>query len=455
MIRAFAALLGLLAAGCPGAPGPHLPMAPAADAGALAVDYRAFLDRARTPARAVSFVREHSAGWREVDPFDVAEPRIAAGDRLLFVSQHRTAILVVVGDQPIADRGLRIIGAHIDTPSPRLDLSGLTRKNQAAIPLHPYGGMRRHHWPGMPVAIVGRVARAGGQEVEVSLGLDDDYAFFVSRKGDDLVLTTSTTPTRSTDRLPAETLVDLLHRTLGLTARDLEASELYAVPRHRAREVGLDRDLIGGHGQDDRVNSYAAWRAVADLGATPAVTSLVWLVDREEIGSTGRTGARARFFELVVAWLLRGQGERATEATVHRALAASRSLSADTPAGINPNFPEVQEARNAPVLGAGPALFPFTGRGGKNGGSAARAELIASVRAAFDRAGAALQYGELGRVDEGGGGTIAKYLAHRGVDVVDVGVPVVSMHSPMELSSVRDIWAAYRGFRAWLLEEGP
>jgi aspartyl aminopeptidase len=436
-------LLAVLAATAPA----HA--APLASADELATEYRAFLDAGRTPARVVAGIVKDGR-FELVDPFATTARKVRAGDRLLFVNQDRTAILVVVGSAPLQRGGARMIGAHIDTPSPRLAVGALDKRGQGRLAARGYGGMRKHHWAHTPVAIVGRVARAGGGEVDVTLGLDDDFSFQVEPRGEDeLAVTTAVTPADGDD---ARTLMAELHKRYQLTARDLEASELYLVPRARARMVGVDRAMIGAHGQDDRVNSYAAWRAIADVDGAPARTAMVWLVDREEVGSTGRTGARSRFFELVMAWLLRAQGAPATEASLHRALAASVMLSADTPACINPNWPEVQEARNAPVLGQGPALFPFTGRGGKSGGSAAGAPLIAALRRSFDKAGAPLQFGELGRVDEGGGGTIAKHLAERGVDVVDVGVCVISMHSPLELAAVDDVWSAYRGFKHWLAE---
>jgi aspartyl aminopeptidase len=421
--------------------------APLASPDQLADDYRAFLDDGRTPARVVARLVKES-GFAVIDPA-AAEPRkLHPGERLLFVDQGRTAVLVVIGTAPLA-RGTRLIGAHIDTPSPRLQIGGLDRRGQVRLTARPYGGMRRHHWAHTPVAIVGRVARAGG-EVDVALGLDDDFAFQVEPRGDDeLEVITAVTPAEGK---AARTLMGELYRRYQLTARDLAASELYLVPRARARLVGVDRSMVGAHGQDDRVDSYAAWRAIRDLDGTPPRTAMVWLVDREEVGSSGRTGAKSRFLELVLAWLLRAEGTPATEATLLRVMGASLMLSADTPACIHPDWPEVEEEKNAPVLGRGPALFPFTGHGGKNGGSAAAPALIASVRRSFDKAGAALQFGELGRVDAGGGGTIAKYLAERGMDAVDVGICLVGMHSPMELAAVEDVWNAYRAFKYWLAE---
>lgn len=443
------ALIGIvLAAACGGAPDPALgqPTPAPADLEALALEYRDWLDRGRTPARVVDLVRTGSAGFTEVELHGAA-PAAKPGDRLLFVDRDRTVMAVIIGREPVASAGLRIIGAHIDTPSPRLASVTLTRAGQATLALDRYGGMRNHHWPGRPVALVGRVATAGGAEVEISLGLDDDFALWVEERAGELVLRTGSMPHDDDD---APSLVELLNQRHGLTAADLEATELYVVPREPAREVGLDRRLLGAHGQDDRVNSYAAWRALVDLEAAPERTAVVWLVDREEIGSTGTTGARSRFLELVVAWLLRAGGEPATEAALLSALAATQVLSADTPACLNPNWDEVHEDSHAPVLGGGPALFPFTGSGGKQGGSAAHPELIAEVIDLFAAIGQPIQYGELGRVDEGGGGTIAKYLAARGADVVDLGVCVVSMHSPFEITDKGDVWAAYRGFHAWL-----
>jgi aspartyl aminopeptidase len=186
------------------------------------------------------------------------------------------------------------------------------------------------------------------------------------------------------------------------------------------------------------------------MDSAPRATAMVWLIDREEVGSFHPAGATSRMLELVFAYLLRAQASPATEAVMGRAFDRSLCISADTPAGLNPNWPEVQDERNAPVLGKGPALFPYTGHGGKQGGSAASAEFIRQVAASFDRAGVPLQYGLLGRVDEGGGGTVAKYLAERGMSVVDIGVAAVSLHSPLELTAKDDLWAAYLGFRAWL-----
>lgn len=441
-----------LAAACGGAPEPALATPAPGDVESISAEYRDWLDRGRTPSRVVDYLRASSAGFVEIDLRDPEPRTIEPGDRLLFVDRDRTAMLVVVGREPLRQAGARLIGAHIDTPSPRLVPAAPTREGQMRLDTSRYGGMRNHHWPHRPVALVGRVARAGGEEVDITLGLDDDFAFYIEERGDELILVTGSMPGKDEQ---APSLIEVLHQRHGLTAADLEASEIYVVPREGAREVGLDRRLIGAHGQDDRVNSYAAWRAIVDLQGVPQHTAIAWLVDREEIGSTGSTGARSRFLELAYAWLLRAGGDQATEAALLSALAATQVLSADTPACLNPNWDEVHELAHAPVLGGGPALFPFTGSGGKMGGSAAHPELVASVVDLFAQIGQPIQYGELGRVDEGGGGTIAKYLGERGADVVDLGVCVVSMHSPFEITDKGDLWAAYRGFHAWLKGDAP
>lgn len=448
MSRLAIALSLITAAGCLGAPGAGAAGPPRlASIDALAADYRAFLDRGRTPAHAITHVIERG-GFTPVDPRDPPASRLTPGTRLIFVDRNRSAILAVVGRRPILDAGFRIVGAHIDTPAPRLDTTALSRQSQKRIKTYRYGGTKTFHWAGRPLAIVGSAIDAGGREILVELGLTDDFAMWAesSAKGD-VILTTGSTPSGQSDDF--DHLVAALHERYGLTARELAGAELYAVPREPARVVGLDRDLIGAHGQDDRSNSYAAWRAISDLEAVPEITAMSWLVDREEIGSTGPTGARSRFLELVIGYLARAQGGALTEATLHRAMSRSVMLSSDTPACLNPNWPEVHEPAHAPRSGQGPAVFPYTGYGGKQGGSAASAELIASIRATFDAAGLPLQFGLLGHVDAGGGGTISKYLAARGIAVVDLGVCVISMHSPFELVSVRDMWSMYRGLKAW------
>jgi aspartyl aminopeptidase len=443
--------------GC-GAAGPAGRAAPTpGSADEMAAEYRAWLDYGRTAADVVDFARAHAPGWHEVDLFATTASRTRPGDRLIFVVDDRSALFAVVGATPFLNGGARLVCGHIDTPAPRLRARAIVdEQGEARLVAERYGGLRPHQWAGMPLALVGRVAKVGGAIVPIRLGVDEDFAFYaVESTHERIVAVAATTPPPVGETRPAATFLAYLHDRYGLTSADLEAAELYLVPRMAVREVGLDRQLIGAHGQDDRLNSYAAWRAVLDLGSQsepPRHTAIAWLVDREEVGSHGTAGARSRALELVYAWLLRAEGTRPDEVALHRAFAASRALSADTPAGLNPNWPEVHIERIAPRLGLGPVAFPYAGRRGKHGSNTARAEILAELARVFAGAGVPLQVAELGKVDAGGGGTIASYLGMRGVDVIDVGIPVVSMHSPMELSHKRDLWWGYLGFKAWLRE---
>jgi aspartyl aminopeptidase len=417
----------------------------------LGEEYRHFLTRGRTPKELIEFALAHSQ-YRRIDPAEGKVEKVHPGDRLVFVNQDRTALFVVVGKEPLAQVGAHLVASHIDTPSPRLLLAGLSQSGQLTLSAGAHGGIKGAHWMRRPLSIFGQVVTREGKAVEVELGSagSDDFSFYIESRADgQYKVIASSSPNQGATAGPGRSFVGLLHQRYGLRARDLESSELYLVPKLGARYVGFDKKLIGSHGQDDRANSYAAWRSITNLRGTPRRTSMAWLVDREESGSFGRTGARSHFLELVYAYLLRAQGGAVGEDDLLRALAKSDAISADTPACVNPNWPEVHEAKHGPLLGRGPALFPFTGHGGKVGGSQAHPELIRRVMNIFSKAHAPLQPAELGRVDEGGGGTVAQYLGDRGIDVVDIGVCVVGMHSPFELSAVDDFWWTVRGLVAW------
>lgn len=452
--------------------------APSDDRDAMVTEYRSWLDDGRTPMRIVEFVRTRSPGFTVIDHLEASPKKLSPGARLMFIDRDRTVLLVTLGHRPIVDAGVRLIAAHIDTPSPRLDFSAIAKNDKRPVltaKAYSYGGVRMHHWLHTPLALVGRIALSGDREIDVTLGLDDDddfalYATQYDRRSRSMDVTLASIAPRSRTRAsddaepegaseagPGRPDADVLFRELatryGVQRRDLLTAELYLVPKGRAREVGVDRSLLGAHGQDDRSNSYAAWRALLDLNTVPQRTAMTWLVDREEEGSFHVAGATSRFLEHVVAYLLRCQDTPATEATLARALYASVAISADTPGALNPNWTEVHEPQHAPIVGNGAAMFPYTGRGGKDGGNQAHAALMRSVIDSFARAKQPLQTGTLGRVDEGGGGTIAKHLAYRGIDVVDVGIAGISLHSPFELIAKDDLISAYRGFRAWLAQQ--
>lgn len=425
--------------------------APAKKASQLRAPYLAFLANGRTPSELLRFALANST-WRVIDPSVDPVEKLKAGDRVVFVNEGRTALFVIVGKQSLATGGARMIASHIDTPSPRLLLGKLTEGNQATLPAGAHGGIKGAHWMARPLSLVGMVVTEDGSHVDVELGtVADGFSFFIEkREGRDYKVTTSSMPTGT--KSSAQRFTDLLAKRYKLTTDDLVTSELYLVPKMAARPVGVESMMIGSHGQDDRSNSFIAWRAISELRGTPERTAITWLVDREESGSRGRGGARSHFLELVYSYMLRSQGDtNVSEADLMRALARTEALSADTPACVNPNWPEVHEAKHGPLLGRGPAMFPGTGRGGKRGGSQAHAELVAKALRVFRKAKVPVQTAELGRVDEGGGGTVAKYLARRGIDAVDIGVCVVGMHSPFEISSLQDFFWAHKGFQQWFL----
>ncbi|MCP4447607.1 MAG: hypothetical protein GY811_20050 [Myxococcales bacterium] len=420
-------------------------------ADALRAPYLDFLNHGRTPSELLRYALANSE-WRVIDPATGPVQQLKAGQRVAFVNQGRTALFVIIGETSLATTGANMVAAHIDTPSPRLLLGKVTAGNQAVLPAGAHGGIKGAHWMGRPLAIVGSAVKADGTRVDIELGSKkDSFAFFIEkRNGNDYKVIASSKPTGKKDG--GVGFVEVIAERYTLNAEDLRTSELYLVPKMPARTVGVEKMMIGSHGQDDRSNSFIAWRAISELKDTPERTAIAWLVDREESGSRGRGGARSHFLELVYSYILRAQGDSSvSEAELMRALARTEALSADTPACVNPNWTEVHEAKHAPLLGRGPAMFPGTGHGGKRGGSQAHAELVARALRVFGKANSPVQTAELGRVDEGGGGTVAKYLEHRGIDAVDLGVCVVGMHSPFEIASLQDFLWAYQGFQQWFL----
>ncbi len=426
-------------------------LARAQTADKLREPYLQYLAEARTPSELLRYTLKGSK-WRVIDANRDSPAKLNPGDHVVFVNEGRTALFVVIGKKPLVSAGARMVASHIDTPSPRLLLGKLTEGNQSVVLAGAHGGIKGAHWMGRPLSLVGMVVRSDGSRVDVELGASaDDFSFFIEkREGGDYKVITGSMPTG--EKNGAGGFVDTLAKRYQLNADDLQTSELYLVPKMPARIVGVEAMMIGAHGQDDRSNSFIAWRAISELPGTPERTAITWLVDREESGSRGRGGARSHFLELVYSYIIRSQGDTSvSEAELMRALAKTEALSADTPACVNPNWTEVHEAKHAPLLGRGPAMFPGTGKRGKIGGSQAHAELVAKALAAFRKAKAPVQTAELGRVDEGGGGTVAKFLEHRGIDAVDIGVCVVGMHSPFEISSLQDFLWAHKGFQQWFL----
>jgi aspartyl aminopeptidase len=336
---------------------------------------------------------------------------------------------------------------------------------------HYYGGIKKYQWVALPLALHGVVAKTDGSLLRIRVGEEpgdpvfsiNDLLPHLSYKAQD--------PKKITEAIEGEKLtviagslpfadpeakerfklaiLDLLHQKYGLVEEDFVSAEMEMVPAFKARDVGLDRSMVGAYGQDDRASAYTSLLAALAVQNPPRST-ITLFADKEEIGSEGNTGAKSLFLEELVSDLIAGSGLAVTGGLVKKILANSKALSADVDAAMDPNYPEVHEKQNAGKLGYGVCLEKFTGSRGKSGASDARAEYVGEIRRIFNENNVAWQMTELGKVDEGGGGTVAKFLAVYGMDIIDCGAPLLSMHSPFEISAKVDIFEAYKAYRAFL-----
>lgn len=424
-------------------------------------EYKRYLDRGKTERECVDYTLElvRAAGFR---PYERGQT-LKAGDRVYRVNRNKAIILAVIGTQGL-DRGVNIAAAHID--SPRLDLKQnplYETEELAYLKTHYYGGIRKYQWLAIPLELHGAVALKDGTVVKVALGAGEDEPCFVindllphlgaeqAKKtlgeavvAENLNILIGSRPMEDadvSDRVKLAVLA-LLNECFGIVEEDFISAELCAVPAFNARDIGLDRSLIGAYGHDDRVCAFAALRALLDLG-TPDRTAVCMLADKEEIGSEGVTGMQSSFFDTFMEDLCMAQG-----VGLGACFEASFCLSADVTAAYDPNYAEVYEKRNSAFVNYGMGLCKYTGARGKSGASDASAEVVAYVRRVLDEAGVAWQMAELGRVDAGGGGTVACYMANRNIDTIDAGVPVLSMHAPFETVSKLDCFMTYRGIKA-------
>lgn len=435
--------------------------------------YKEFLDQAKTERMAVDTIiaRAKAKGFKAYKPGSQAK-------RVYFNYKGKVVALAVLGRRSPA-LGMRLIGAHIDAPRLDLKMQPLYEDQELVfLKTHYYGGIKKYQWLSRPLAIHGMVCTSGGKSVEVHLGDEEGDPVFtvldllphLSRRGQEqkklgeaveaerMNLLIGALPLDAEEGKDKAKLavLKLLNERYGITEADLISAELELVPAGKARDVGLDRALVGGYGQDDRSCVFATMEAMLEL-KDPAMTSVALFLDKEEIGSEGATGAQSRFLEHLAASVLELAGESASYRQVLGSLAASQMLSADVNAAFDPDYPEVHEKRNAAFLGYGVCLTKYTGHGGKYGASDADAEYVAWLRKVWDDAGVVWQAAGMGKVDEGGGGTIAKHMAIYGMDIIDVGPAMLAMHSPFEISAKADIHAsllAYRAFYAAPLMKG-
>lgn len=442
----------------------------------LCEGYKAYISDNKTEreccAAAVSLAEE--AGYADLAAKIATGEALKPGDKVYAVNRGKALMLVNMGTDPL-EQGVNILGAHID--SPRLDVkqNPMEEKNDLlTLDTHYYGGIKKYQWVTVPLAIHGVVAKKDGTVVPVAVGEDpEDPVFCVSDllihlageqltkeaskviEGEMLDVLVGGRPVcvkegeKTEDKdLVKRGVLAILEEQLGIDEEDLLSAELEVVPAGAARDLGFDRSMILGYGQDDRSCAYTSLVAQLDVKEVKR-TSVCLLVDKEEIGSVGATGMRSRFFEDTLAEVLELAGVHG-ELALRRCLRESNMLSSDVSAGFDPTFASAFEAKNASYLGRGLTFNKFTGSRGKSGSNDADAEYVAKIRRVMDEGGAHFQTAELGRVDVGGGGTIAYILALYGMSVIDCGVPVLSMHAPWEITSKADIYEAYRGYCSFL-----
>ena len=434
--------------------------------------YKKFISECKTERectrRSIQMAEEH--GYRNLKEIIAAKETIKSGDKVYADNMGKAIVLFNIGKKPIED-GLKILGAHID--SPRLDVKQNPLYEDSDLVLmdtHYYGGIKKYQWTTIPLALHGVVALTDGSVIDVEIGekekdpvvcvsdllihlaaeqMEKNGAKVVEGEALDLVVGNMPFNPKKDEKNPAKAyILDILKKKYRIAEEDFMSAELEAVPAGKARDLGLDARMVLGYGQDDRVCAYTSLMAMLEV-EEPEYTSVCLLVDKEEIGSVGATGMQSLFFENMVAEILDRMGCY-SELILRRTLANSEMLSSDVNAGFDPNYAYAFEKKNASYLGRGVVFSKFTGSRGKSGSNDANAEYIARVRKALERENVAYQMAELGKVDIGGGGTIAYILAKYGMDVIDCGVAVLSMHAPYEATSKIDIYEAKRGYVAFL-----
>ena len=440
--------------------------------------YMGFISNNKTERECVATAIDlaEDAGYANLDDLIEQGAKLEPGARVYASNRGKSLILVELGTEPLT-KGMNILGAHVD--SPRLDVkqNPLEEKNDLAfLDTHYYGGVKKYQWVTLPLAIHGVVAKKDGTVIPVCVGENQtDPVFVISDllihlsqeqlqkkaseviEGEMLDLLVGHKPLvikdgNDEDKKDAvkKNLLSILKDYYDIEEEDFLSAELEIVPAGPARDLGFDRSMILGYGHDDRSCSFPSLCAQLALNKTPKHTALTILVDKEEIGSVGSTGMTSRFFENVVAEILSLAGYGEGSLALRRCLANSRMLSSDVSAGFDPSFASAFESKNAAYLGRGLAFNKFTGSRGKSGSNDADAEYVALIRKVMDEHNVNWQTAELGKVDLGGGGTIAYILAKYGMQVIDCGVPVLSMHAPWEAISKADLYEAYRGYKAFL-----
>lgn len=428
--------------------------------------YIDFINKAKTEREIIKESKKiaDSNGFKCICEYEVLKP----GDKVYYINREKSMYLAIIGKEDI-EKGVNVIGAHAD--SPRLDLkpNPLYEDGEFAyFKTHYYGGIKKYQWTTIPLSIHGVIVKTNGEKIEVNIGENESDPIFtitdllphlaqdqMEKKlkngidGEDLNLLIGSIPfAKDVPEAVKLNILNILNMKYGITEVDFLSSELELVPAMKCRSMGFDESLVAGYGQDDKVCVYTELTALVDMKEVPNRTAICIISDKEEIGSMGNTGMESHVFDTFMSEILNKLGVNRPN-LLDKVFCNSKMLSADVDAGLDPIYANVSEKNNAAHLGRGIGLNKYTGARGKSGASDANAEFVAEVRNIFEQNNIRYQLSELGRVDVGGGGTIAYILANKGMDVIDCGVPVLSMHSPYEVTSKFDVYEAYRGYMAF------
>lgn len=431
-------------------------------------EYINFLNNGKTERECVKEAQKiaEANGFKALDKYK----KLKAGDKVYSINRNKNIILAVIGKEKL-ENGIHVVGAHLD--SPRLDLKPNPLYEDtgfAYFKTQYYGGIKKYQWVTLPLAIHGVVALKNGKTVEIKIGDEEDEVTFVitdllphmARKqmekkapevieGEALNLLIGSIPYKDekVNEKVKLNVMKLLNEKYGIVEEDFLSAELEIVPAMKAKSLGFDKSMVAGYGQDDKVCSYTALKAICEI-ENPNQTAVCLLVDKEEIGSVGNTGMESMAFETFLGEILALVGEDKTTNVLHRVYSKSKMLSADVDGAFDPIYASVADKRNASFFGQGVGMNKYTGGKGKGGANDANAEFIAEIRKLFEDNGVKYQISELGKVDEGGGGTIAYILANKGMDVIDCGTPVLSMHSPYEVTSKFDVYMSYLAYKVFM-----
>ena len=428
--------------------------------------YKCFLSNGKTERECTSYAeslaKEH--GFKPLCDFE----KLTAGDKVYAVNRGKNILMAVIGKKPFTD-GIRVVASHID--SPRLDLKQNPLYEDLELALfktHYYGGIKKYQWTTVPLAIHGVAVKSDGTPVNITIGEDENDPVFcvtdllphlaqnqMAKKGTEIVtgeslnILVGSKPDDSEKDKVKNAILTLINEKYGLCEEDFLSAEIEVVPSGKARDLGFDRSMVASYGQDDRVCSYGAMMGILET-ENPEYTAVSLLADKEEIGSMGSTGMQSRFFEDTMALIAYKTVDNYNDIILRECFRNSFCLSADVGAANDPTYKEVQESMNAPKVNYGVLVTKYTGARGKSGSNDASAEFVGKVRKMLNDEEIVWQMGELGKVDEGGGGTVAQFIGNLNIETIDCGVPVLSMHAPLEVTGKLDVYMAYRTYKAFL-----